>query len=80
MEHLEKLLRRVQPKHRAQILNVLVCLQDSACRANLRLEKLSVESNLFKIQSGRYRIIVSMAESVEIIDVRLRNERTYRNL
>ncbi|MHB8860417.1 MAG: type II toxin-antitoxin system RelE family toxin [Minisyncoccota bacterium] len=81
MEHLEKLLRRVQPKHRAQILSVLVCLADEACRQRLRPEKLSGTDTTFRIHVGRYRVIFTMSSSgVELIDVRLRNERTYRDV
>ncbi|MEK7604798.1 MAG: type II toxin-antitoxin system RelE/ParE family toxin [Patescibacteria group bacterium] len=81
MEHLEKLLRRVQPKHRAQILTVLACLQDEDCRLRLQPEKLSDVGALFRIHVGRYRIIFTQkASRVELVDVRLRNERTYRGL
>jgi len=81
MEHLEKLLRRIQPKHRAQILNVLACLANEVCRQKLRPEKLSGVSTLFRIHVGRYRVIFTMdASKVELVDVRLRNERTYRDI
>jgi len=81
MEHLEKLLRRVQPKHRVQILNVIDCLLDETCRERLRPEKLSDVDDLHRIHVGRYRIIFTQkASKIEIIDVRLRNERTYRGL
>lgn len=81
MEHLEKLLRRVPPKHRAQILSVLACLADEACREKLRPEKLSASNALFRIHVGRYRVIFAMdASRIELIDVRLRNERTYRDV
>lgn len=81
MEHLEKLLRRVQPKHRAQILNVLACLEDEVCRQRLRPEKLSGASATYRVHVGRYRVIFTSSTSgVELVDVRLRNERTYRNI
>lgn len=81
MDHLEKLLRRVPPKHRAQILKVLACLADEVCRAQLRPEKLSGTDASFRIQVGRYRVLFTIdASGVELIDVRLRNERTYRDI
>ena len=81
MDHLEKLLRRVQPKHRAQILSVLSCLKDEKCRQRLRPEKLSGIEATFRIHVGRYRIIFTVdASGMELVDVRLRNERTYRGL
>jgi len=81
MDHLEKLLRRVPPKHRAQILRVLACLADESCRAQLRPEKLSGTDMSFRIHVGRYRVLFDMDSSgVGLIDVRLRNERTYRDI
>jgi len=81
MEHLEKLLRQVPPKHRTQILNVLACLKDEVCRQRLRPEKLSGAGPTFRIKVGRYRIIFTTdASGIEVIDVRLRNERTYRGV
>lgn len=80
MERLEKLLRRVPPKHRVQILQAMYCLQDVACRSTLRPEKLS-GSSLYRIHVGRYRIIFNMTVTgIEIVRVRLRNERTYRDI
>ena len=79
MDHIEKLLRRVPPKHRAQILAALECLQNKDCRVMLRIEKLS-GSSAFKIHAGRYRVIFVMGSAgIEILDVRLRNEKTYRD-
>jgi len=81
MEHLEKLFRRIQPKHRAQILSVLACLKDEACRQKLQPQKLSGREAMFRVQVGRYRIIFIMnTTGIELIDVRLRNERTYRDI
>jgi len=80
MDNLEKLLRRVTPKHRAQILKALACLKDNECRPRLRPEKLSGSKN-FKIHVGRYRVIFGMGGSgVELVEVRLRNEKTYREV
>jgi mRNA-degrading endonuclease RelE of RelBE toxin-antitoxin system len=81
MDHLEKLLRRMPPKHRAQVLEALLCLQDESCRATLRMEKLSGSDVLYRIRTGRYRIIFTMQGNVvELFDIRLRNEGTYKNL
>ena len=75
MDDLEKLLRRIPPKHRAQILKALTCLKDER-----RPEKLSGSKN-FKIHVGRYRVIFSMeGTEVGVVEVRLRNEKTYRNI
>ena len=69
------------PKQRAQVLEALVCLKDELCRSRLNIEKLSGSSELFRIGAGRYRIIFSMqGNNIELIDVRLRNEGTYRNI
>lgn len=80
MEHLEKLLRRMPPKHRAQILEVLECLRDESCRSRLNIEKLS-GSGLFRVRAGRYRIIFTMqGDDIVLVDIRLRNEGTYRDI
>lgn len=80
MDDLEKLLQRVPPKHRAQILKALSCLKDEQCRPKLRPEKLFGSKN-FRIHVGRYRVIFSMEESgVGLVEVRLRNEKTYRDM
>ena len=81
MDHAEKLLRKVRPKHRAQILRTLNCIKDPLCRETLRLEKLKGSSVLFNIHVGRYRVVVYINESdIHMADVRLRNEKTYRDI
>ncbi len=81
MKHLEKLLRRMPPKHRAQVLEALKCLNDESCRVQLRIEKLSGTHALFRIRVGKYRIIFSIQDtSIKLVDIRLRNEGTYRDI
>ena len=81
MDDIEKLLKRVQPKHRDQILAALLCLRNETCRSKLRAEKLSGKKDLYRIHVGRYRIIFRMYGSeINIRRVGLRNEGTYRDL
>ncbi len=81
MDHIDKLLNRVSPKHRDQIVRAIHCLQDVACRSNLRIQKLSGTQSLLYIHVGRYRIIFKMNSGhIRFGDIRLRNEKTYRDI
>jgi mRNA-degrading endonuclease RelE of RelBE toxin-antitoxin system len=80
MDDIEKLLSKVPGKHRDQILLALACLYDEQCRAKLRIEKLKGHADRFRIRSGRYRIIFEMnITGIALRDIRLRNEKTYRD-
>jgi mRNA-degrading endonuclease RelE of RelBE toxin-antitoxin system len=81
MEHWEKLLQRMPSKQRSRILTVLRCLRDEECRTTLDIKKLTGSDVYFRIRVGCYRVIFEMSEeSINVIDVRLRNERTYKDL
>jgi mRNA-degrading endonuclease RelE of RelBE toxin-antitoxin system len=80
MDHIEKLLRALSSKHRAQILETVACIFDPRCRGSIRFERLSGTDVFFTVHRGRYRIIVRITDAeVEVMDIRLRNEKTYRD-
>lgn len=80
MDDIEKLLRRVIAKQRAQILRTLACLYDKHCRTRLHIQKLKGKKDEFRIRSGRYRIIFQMDSSgIALREIKLRNEGTYRD-
>ena len=82
MDRIDKLLSRIPEKHQRQVLAVLDCLADSHCRETLRAEKLGGSRALYRIRTGRYRIIFHIDEHDRAIvdDLRPRHERTYRAL
>jgi mRNA-degrading endonuclease RelE of RelBE toxin-antitoxin system len=81
MDHIDKLLAFALPKHRAQIVRAMECLQDAACRTNLRIQKLSGTQSILYIHVGRYRILFQLnGGDVRFGDIRLRNEKTYRDI
>lgn len=81
MDRVAKLLARVPKKHKEQLLEIIKCLKDPFCRSTLRAEKLSGSSR-FRIRTGWYRIFFHIdKDGLAILDnVRLRNEKTYRDL
>jgi mRNA-degrading endonuclease RelE of RelBE toxin-antitoxin system len=81
MDRVAKLLARVPKKHKEQLLEVINCLKDPACRGTLRAEKLSGSSQ-FRIRTGWYRLFFHIdKDNLTILDsVRLRNEKTYRDM
>ena len=81
MDHIAKLLRSIPPKHRAQVLDTIDCLYDVLCRKTLRVEKLA-GSDLYKVRAGQYRVSFSINDQNQAIVrfVRLRNEKTYRDI
>jgi mRNA-degrading endonuclease RelE of RelBE toxin-antitoxin system len=82
MDHIDKLLSKIPPKHRLQILEALECLAQIACRVTLSPQKLAGSRSLFRIRAGRYRILFHVNERDQAIvdDIRLRSEKTYRDL
>ncbi len=82
MDRIDKLLSRIPEKHKLQVLATLDCLADLHCRKTLRAEKLGGSRALYRVRTGRYRIMFHIDERDRAIvdDIRPRNERTYRGL
>ena len=82
MDRIDKLLSRIPEKHKLHVLATLDCLADSRCRETLRTEKLGGSKALYRVRTGRYRIIFHTDERNRAIvdDIRPRNERTYRGV
>lgn len=81
MDDIEKLIGRIPLKHKIQVLTIIDCLLDIRCRQTLRIEKLS-GSTSYRVRSGKYRIGFEIDERDRVIVrfVRLRNEKTYRDI
>lgn len=82
MDRVDKLLSRIPRKHQLQVFEVLACLADAQCRETLRAEKLGGSKALYRVRTGRYRIIFHIDDHNRAIvsDVRPRNEGTYRDV
>jgi len=81
MDAFAKLLHKIPFKHRIQVLETIDCLRDPACRKTLHIKKLE-GSDLLKVRSGKYRIsfVISNIDQAVVRFVRLRNEKTYRDV
>ncbi|MDB5264481.1 MAG: hypothetical protein JWN64_52 [Parcubacteria group bacterium] len=81
MDSISKLLKRVQKKHREQILETLRCLYDEKQRINLDIQKLK-GSDYLRVRSGKYRILFHFLKNnqIEVDDIRKRSEDTYRDI
>jgi mRNA-degrading endonuclease RelE of RelBE toxin-antitoxin system len=81
MNDIEKIIDRMPLKHKIQVLATIDCLLDFVCRQTLRIEKLS-GSGFYRVRSGKYRISFEINERNQAIIkfIRLRNEKTYRNI
>lgn len=78
MTPLEKLLQRVSEKDRDAILSVIERIVSG--ETTFRVEKLA-ESDLYKVRKGNFRFIFHYERNKIVIDaVRLRNEKTYRDV
>jgi len=81
MEKIEKLFRKISKKDRIKLLALINKLPNKDKRKNLRMEKIK-DSDFYKIRKGNFRIIFhhDSKNKVVIDSIKLRNEKTYRNL
>ncbi len=80
MDKLKKLLLQIS-KHDRQELQAIIFLIMKNDLTLLSIKKVSGYQNVFRVRSGRYRIIFKKEESVpRILDIRLRNKNTYKNI
>lgn len=79
MDKIEKLLRKIGQKDRQRIFKLIEALLENRL-AGLDTIKIS-NSDFYRLKSGSFRIIFHYENDEVIIDaVRLRNEKTYKNL
>ncbi len=79
MDELEKLLRKAQKKDRERLLLALTAIKQGKLEG-LTIKKL-VDSPLYRVRVGDFRISFSINEQKKIIEiqsVRRRNEATYK--
>lgn len=80
MDKKEKLFRKISPKDRLLLSNIVdqLIIGD---KIGLHITKIK-DTDFFKFRKGNFRIIFHYdVDKIPIIDsIRLRNEKTYRNL
>ena len=81
MNKIEKLFRKITKKERLVLLVLLDKLKNEKERRKLPIQKLK-DSDFYKIRKNKFRIIFHYESKNEtVIDsVKLRNEKTYKNL
>lgn len=81
MDNTEKLFRKISKKERIILKELIIKISDKKERKNLKAIKLK-ESDFYKLRKGRYRILFHLDKNKEVIidSIRLRNEKTYKNL
>ncbi len=80
MDALAKLLRKVSTTERILLLTTLRELRDSETRKLMDIKKLS-GGEYYRARKGIFRVIFHFDDERVVIDaLRLRNEKTYRNL
>lgn len=80
MDKLKKLLSRISERDRQELQAIIFLIMKNDL-ALLSVKKVSGHQNVFRVRSGRYRVIFKKEEPMPcILDVRLRNENTYKNI
>ncbi len=78
MDKIEKALKKLTPKERKIVRNILVKLKNKQFR-NLDLKKLKGHNDIFRVRQGKTRIIyrVSQSNQIFILAIERRNDTTY---
>lgn len=80
MDEIEKLFRKISKKDRTELLGIIDILHTHPNSLSKHIQKV-IGTEFYKIRQGRYRIIFHYSTGEIIIDsIKLRNEKTYKNL
>ncbi len=80
MDKLKKLLSRISEHDRRELQAIIFLIMKNDF-ALLSVKKVSGHQNVFRVRSGRYRVIFKNEELMpRLLDIRLRNENTYKNI
>lgn len=80
MDKLKKLLLRISEHDRRELQAIIFLIMKNDLTL-LSVKKVSGHQNVFRVRSGRYRVIFKKEETMpRILDIRLRNENTYKNI
>ena len=80
MDRIEKLFRKISKTDRMTLKSFSDDLQIPSVRKNLDIKKLE-GSDFYRAKKGKFRIIFHLEGSAVVIDsIRLRNEKTYRDI
>lgn len=79
MNKIAKLLQKLDAKTRRRIEGTLALLYQGKLES-LDIKKLSGSSNTFRVRVGRYRIIFTQSgDEIRLLDINLRDDKTYKN-
>ena len=80
MDATEKLLRKITKAERAVLLEIAEALQSLEGRKKLNVTKI-VGTDFLRAKKGKFRIIFHFEKDDAVIDsIRMRNEKTYKNI
>ena len=80
MNKIQKFLLSLSKKERQQIDSILEKIE-SGKLDSLNYKKLTGFDNLYRVKKGSFRVIYFQEDdTVNILDVRRRNEKTYKNI
>lgn len=79
MDKIFKLLRKIRRSDRLAIINAMELVEENSLD-ELDIKKLAGRKDLFRVRVGRYRIIYMKGEKNIILDVRERDNKTYKNI
>jgi mRNA-degrading endonuclease RelE of RelBE toxin-antitoxin system len=78
MDKTQKLLNKMSPKQRDELLEIVDALGEKNTRDLLRPIKLK-GTDLYRVRDRRFRIIFHIAHGEAVVDsIRMRNEKTYK--
>ena len=79
MNAIEKILRKVSPRDKTALLEILRALKRGEAEG-FHIEKLS-GTDSYKMRKGNFRFILHYENKLIVVDaIRLRNEKTYRRI
>ncbi len=81
MNKLEKALSKLSANERNHIEVLINQLASRVLQENADIKKLKGAQNVFRIRKGRLRIMYrEEKEAIEVLEISLRSEKTYRNI
>lgn len=79
MDKIAKLFLKISKKDRELVLGILKLLEHNQTK-NLNIIKVK-NTDFYRLKKGKYRVIFHYEEREVVVDsIRLRDEKTYRNL
>lgn len=78
MDKLAKALKKLSPKEKISIKNILVKIKNNSL-AGMDLKKLKSHDNVFRVRKGKIRIIFQFKnKNIFILSIEKRQDKTYK--